>query len=373
MKILIVEPFFSGSHKKWASSYQHSSQHNVEILSLPGHHWKWRMYGGAVNLSKSYKKLNFRPDLIIASDMLDLATFTALVRHEIKGIPIVLYFHENQITYPWSPDDRDTELQRDNHYGFINYTSALCADYIFYNSRFHMESFVGSLNRFLKQFPDYQDLQNINAIRDKSNVLYLGMNLKAFNQYTKKKENKIPILLWNHRWEYDKNPEGFYQVLLFLKEERLNFNLILLGQSYQKTPLVFDQIKKNFKKEILHIGYAEDFESYASLLWKADFLPVSNIQDFFGGSIIEAIYCQCHPLLPDRLAYPEHIPLALREKYLYQTESELKQKLKQAIIAFNSKESNQSLANFVARYDWSNLAGHYDKTFEKIVDEYHAF
>ncbi|MFT5169279.1 MAG: hypothetical protein ACI8P3_004528, partial [Saprospiraceae bacterium] len=178
MKILIVEPFFSGSHKKWACGYQQYSQHNVEILSLPGRHWKWRMYGGAVSLANTFKKNNYQPDLILASDMLDLSTFVSLLRKEINNIPVALYFHENQITYPWSPTDQDVSLRRDNHYGFINYTSALAADYIFYNSQYHLDSFLRSLPRFLNQFPDYRELQNIDAIRKKSALLYLGVDLK---------------------------------------------------------------------------------------------------------------------------------------------------------------------------------------------------
>jgi len=71
MKILIVEPFFSGSHKQWALSYQHSSQHDVDILSLPGHYWKWRMHGAAVSLAKSYRfaqgKVDKYADCIIFS------------------------------------------------------------------------------------------------------------------------------------------------------------------------------------------------------------------------------------------------------------------------------------------------------------------
>ncbi|MCS5640060.1 MAG: DUF3524 domain-containing protein, partial [Candidatus Marinimicrobia bacterium] len=50
MKILIVEPFLSGSHKAWAESYAKHSKHEVEIISLPGRFWKWRMHGGAVTL-----------------------------------------------------------------------------------------------------------------------------------------------------------------------------------------------------------------------------------------------------------------------------------------------------------------------------------
>ena len=369
MKILLIEPFFSGSHKKWANGFQQHSQHDVEILSLPGHHWKWRMYGGAVSLAEAFKGLNYQPDLILASDMLDLSTFIALARNELQGVPIALYFHENQITYPWSPADQDVLLQRDNHYGFINYTSAMSADYIFYNSQYHLNSFIESLPRFLNQFPDYQELQNIDIIRQKSTVLYLGMNLKTLDRFQVKKENKVPVLLWNHRLEYDKNPEDFYTALCFLKSENIDFQLVILGKSYQKSPAVFTQIKKEFKKELLHFGYAEDMATYAQWLWKADILPVTNKQDFFGGSVVEAIYCNTFPLLPDRLAYPEHIPSGLRDKYIYQGKTDFHSKLKQAILFFNHYTNNHLLSNFVARYDWSILAEHYDQTFQKIIHD----
>ncbi|MFT5386613.1 MAG: glycosyltransferase involved in cell wall biosynthesis [Saprospiraceae bacterium] len=373
MKILIVEPFFSGSHKKWACGYQQYSQHNVEILSLPGRHWKWRMYGGAVSLANTFKKNNYQPDLILASDMLDLSTFVSLLRKEINNIPVALYFHENQITYPWSPTDQDVSLRRDNHYGFINYTSALAADYIFYNSQYHLDSFLRSLPRFLNQFPDYRELQNIDAIRKKSALLYLGVDLKIFDAFRVKKENELPVLLWNHRWEYDKNPEAFYKALCFLKAENLDFKLIVLGENYQQSPTVFEKINTIFKQELLHFGYVKGFEAYADWLWRADISPVTSNQDFFGGSVVEAIYCQNHPILPSRLAYPEHISNDLKEKYFYADEADFHQKLKQAVLYFKDKTNKEQLPNFVARYDWSNLAPLYDLTFQNILDEYHQF
>ena len=91
MKILIVEPFLTGSHKAWAEGYAQTSKHEVEIISLPGRFWKWRMHGGAVTLAKRYYKLNFEPDLILATDMLNLPVFQSLVRPEC---PVSIYFHE---------------------------------------------------------------------------------------------------------------------------------------------------------------------------------------------------------------------------------------------------------------------------------------
>ena len=52
MKILILEPYFTGSHKQWALGYKKYSKHEVNILSMKGQFWKWRMHGGAVTLAK---------------------------------------------------------------------------------------------------------------------------------------------------------------------------------------------------------------------------------------------------------------------------------------------------------------------------------
>ncbi len=173
MTILLLEPFFSGSHKTWAEGLQKHSKHQVDLLSLPGRHWKWRMYGGAVSLSKLFLASDLQPDLILATDMLDLTTFLALTRKRTASTPTALYFHENQITYPWSPSDQDIQLGRNNQYGFINFTSALAADAVFFNSRYHQRSFLGALPDFLRQFPDHRELEAIEQIRKKSEVLSL--------------------------------------------------------------------------------------------------------------------------------------------------------------------------------------------------------
>ena len=75
-----------------------------------------------------------------------------------------------------------------------------------------MNSFLDELTPFLKQFPDHQELDSINIIRSRSEVLYLGMELDRFDQY-KVENTERPLILWNHRWEYDKNPEPFFQCL----------------------------------------------------------------------------------------------------------------------------------------------------------------
>ena len=210
MNILLVEPYYTGSHKSWAEGYQSFSNHNVQIISLPGQFWKWRMHGGAISLAKQFMHMNFSPDLILATDMLDLTTFLSLTKSRTAQVPSALYFHENQLSYPWSNSDRDIQEKRDHHYGFINLSSALAADHVLFNSQYHQDSFHHEGLRLLKIFHDHNEVDVIERIKEKSQVLYLGMNLSKFDQH-KTQGQKNPLVLWNHRWEYDKNPESFFE------------------------------------------------------------------------------------------------------------------------------------------------------------------
>jgi len=142
MNILLIEPYFTGSHKSWAEGYKANSQHDVQILKMKGQFWKWRMHGGAVTLSRLFNQSDITPDLILATDMLDLTTFLSLTRKRTSLIPTAIYFHENQLSYPWSPTDRDVQQNRNKHYGFINYSSALTADHVLFNSCYHQNRWL---------------------------------------------------------------------------------------------------------------------------------------------------------------------------------------------------------------------------------------
>ncbi|MCK5011623.1 MAG: DUF3524 domain-containing protein, partial [Deltaproteobacteria bacterium] len=298
MIILILEPYFTGSHASWAKEYADYSQHKVEILSMGGEFWKWRMHGGAVTLAKKFLSCDFKPDLFLATDMLDLTTFLALTRKASASIKTAIYFNENQLTYPWSPKDRDIVKQRDMHYGFINYVSALTADGVFFNSHYHLNSFVDELPRFLKSFPDHNDINNVQLIRQKSSVLHLGIDLRKFDLYQSENiennDNRPPLILWNHRWEYDKNPEEFFKALYKLDEEGFDFEVAVLGKCFAQKPEIFLEARKKLSSKIVHFGFVEDFEEYANWLWEADILPVTSAHDFFGGSVVQAMHCNCY-------------------------------------------------------------------------------
>lgn len=371
MQVLLLEPYYAGSHAAWAAGYAAHSRHQVSCLTMPGRFWKWRMHGGAVALARRLMAGSLTPDVILATDMLDVTTFLALTRGRTGAARVAIYFHENQLCYPWPAQDRDVRHGRDVHYAFINYTSALAADAIFFNSRFHLEGFFGELPRLLKHFPDYRGLATIEALRARSEVLPLGLDLRRLDAHRPASTVSTgtvspysgPIILWNHRWEYDKNPGDFFRALYLLAERGLDFRVVVLGQGFRQQPTEFLEAARRLGGRLLHMGYVSDLATYASWLWQADVLPVTSYHDFFGVSVVEAVYCGCWPLLPRRLSYPELIPPEYHANCFYDTFDDLVERL-HAIVAGSPRRDVTSLQKAMARFDWRQMAPIYDKRLE---------
>jgi len=370
MKILLIEPFFAGSHKQWAQGWQQHSSHQIELLTLPGHHWKWRMHGAAVTLANRFNASNHKDfQLIIASDMLDLALFKSLTATHTAHIPFAVYFHENQLTYPCSATENDLSQKRDNHYAFINYTSALVADAVLFNSDYHRRSFLEALPDFLKQFPDFQNTETVETVKAKTKVLPLGLNLQRLKDLKPATIEKYPrcLILWNHRWEYDKNAELFFETLFTLQEHGIDFSLAVLGESFSNVPLIFTKAKEVLAEKIVHWGYVENEKEYAEWLWKADLLPVTSNQDFFGASVVEAMYCNVVPFLPKRLAYPEHIPETYHATFFYD-EADFATKLQKRIMDVKYIRA-MNTQQWVKKYDWKNMVEVYDEMMMTIISQ----
>ena len=359
MKVLLIEPFYSGSHKAWADQWKARSRHQFEFLTMPGLFWRWRMEGGTVTLAKKYLDLSFQPDLIIASDMLDLGRFLALTRKKTASIPTCVYFHENQLSYPWSPHYKTTASHQRRNYGWTNITSALAADWVWFNSNFHRQNFISSTLTFLQSFNDFQETESAQLISDKSSVMQLAVDLHRFDAF-KTPKSKKPLILWNHRWIYDKNPEEFFQAIYALQDKNIDFDVVVLGETQGAISKIFTAAKQRLGSRVLHMGYVDSFAEYATWLWRSTHIPVTSIQDFFGISAVEGIYCQAIPLLPERLAFPDHLPA---NPEVYYNNKQLVPKLESQL----GWQETAQYADLVAKYDWSYRIEEMDNEIDRVV------
>jgi len=116
--IALIEPFYGGSHKYWIDGLIENLDFNFFTFTLPARHWKWRMEAGAISLAYKINQQKTEFDLFVVSDMLNVALFKSLLIDKYKKTKLILYFHENQLSYPWSKEDNDVKLKRDKHSQF---------------------------------------------------------------------------------------------------------------------------------------------------------------------------------------------------------------------------------------------------------------
>ena len=125
--------------------------------------------------------------------------------------------------------------------------------------------------------------------------------------------------------------------------------------------------KEKLEKHIIQFGYVESFAEYARWLWQVDIMPVTSYQEFFGASVVEALYCDSFPLLPKRLAYPTILPEKYQPHCFYDDFDDLLFRLEKAIT--NIDETRQfSLRSEVAQYDWQPQSKIYDQVFLDLAN-----
>ena len=354
---LFIEPFYGGSHKYFTDGLVKYSSHTIDLITLPDRFWKWRMRGSALYFAEKIKNPEIY-DGIITTNMLSLTDLKVLWSY--ISAPFILYFHENQILYPFAEGEKE-----DLHYGFTDITNSLSADYIYFNSHYHKSAYLKSLKPFLSRFPDKNPYWVIDKIIAKSHVLYPGCHLSK-NQNPKLSKQNPPLIVWNHRWEHDKNPYDFFSALMELDNEGIDFKLVVLGEQYKKSPLIFNEIKTTLKKKIVHFGFVKNYNEYQQWLEKADIILSTANQENFGISVVEAIGSGCFPLLPDRLSYRELISEKYHNLCIYKNQNDLLKKMKKLIAYYDVTIVNNLMKDNL-RFSWQNVIKDYDREFAQII------
>ncbi len=375
LRIVFFESFFGGSHRAFAEGFQAHSKHSIDLITLPARFWKWRMRGAALELLQRIKTSGAY-DLIWTGSLIDLAVLKALWPGTCP--PAILYFHENQILYPLAPGE-----ERDFHYGFTNITSALAADRVVFNSWYHNDSFFSELPAFIGRLPDSRPSWAADTIRAKSLVLHPGIELhsplssepgscRPADEGPAPADTAAPVILWNHRWEHDKNPELFFRTLFRLKDQGARFKLIVAGENFSRAPAIFQEARRRLSDEIISWGFLEQRSGYMEALQAADIVVSTSNQENFGLSMVEAMSCGCLPAAPRRLSYPEIIPPELHPVCLFERDEDLPRVLSRVLHSVRSpagQEQARRLRQGMYRFSWDTLIEAYDRLCEETAAE----
>ena len=407
-KVIVCEPYFSGSHRAWAEGLAAHSAHDVRLVTHAGGFWKWRMQGAALTLADEVRRLVSDwgpPDLLVASDMVHLPALLGFARDVLVGVPVVVYFHENQMTYP-VPEG----VAADETYAMTNWLSMAAADRVVFNSAYHRADVLAALPRLLRRLPDHRHMSALDAVMERTSVLPVGVDAarfagpRSFGGDEQRPDaddpagiagglpgegRRPPGVLWNHRWEYDKDPAAFFGALRAVADAGVDFELIVAGESYQTEPAEFERARSELADRIVWFGTASD-EQYPSLLRRADVVVSTARHEFFGVAVVEAITAGALPLLPRRLSYPELVPEPA-DIYLYAADpalvdpadpadqpagvdlpagggAGLVERLCWALTDHDGRRAAAAVARkHVEQFAWPHVAPRYDALFSEVI------
>ena len=361
LKFLFLESFFGGSHREFARGLVSHSKYRIDLVTMPARFWKWRMRGAALYFVKKITSLKGY-DGLITTGLMSLSDYKVLSKGQCP--PALVYFHETQLTYPLAPGEH-----MDYQFGFTDITTALAAERVLFNSRTHSDAFFSKLPGFLKMMPEYRPNWVVEAIRSKAGLLYPGCRFPAQVLSTAEFSREVPpLIIWNHRWEFDKNPDDFFQALDALLENGAAFRLALLGENYQAIPKAFLGARDRYGERIVQYGYVESRAEYIKWLKRGSIVISTARQENFGIAVIEAVRYGCVPLLPAGLAYPEIIPQRFHPQVLYKDPGDLVDKLSRLIANYPEFEKLRGdLSEQMSRFAWENLIDHYDQELEKLA------
>jgi len=360
-RVLFLDPYHGQSHRALSLSLAEHSRHDVTLLTLPPRKWKWRMRGAAFAFEPMVRALPAAPDLLVATDMLNLPELLALLRDALPPrMPVIIYFHENQITYPMSARD-----ERDLHFGLANIHTALASNRVVFNSEFHREEFLAAIPQVLRAMPDLRPEGVPERIRAASVVLGPPLDLPASTaggHGSGTREDNL--ILWNHRWEDDKDPEAFFRVMRRLDRTGCDFRLMVLGESFREQPACFEPARRDLAHRIERWGFLPSRQEYILAVSRCRIAVSTARHEFFGLSAREAIAMGCYPLLPRRVVYPELV--SGRSEHLYDSEDDLLGRLKD-LLSDARAEVSADLVDATASLDVKRVVSQWDAWFDELT------
>jgi glycosyltransferase involved in cell wall biosynthesis len=363
VKFLFLESFYGGSHRDFADGLIAHSRYPIDLVTLPARFWKWRMRGAALYF---YQKIDsFRKyDGLITSDLMSLSDLKALFGGHLP--PALIYFHENQLSYPLAPGE-----MMDYQFGFTDITSALAADQIVFNSNTHYQAFFSHLPKFINMMPEFRPKWVIREIREKSQVIYPGCHFASDFISSDRNPQKPPLIIWNHRWEFDKRPEAFFHALEFLTGKGIDFRVAILGERYQRIPVEFSKAKEKLGDRMVQFGYVDSRSDYYQWLSRGDIVISTADQENFGISVVEAIRHGCLPLVPNRLSFPEIIPELFHRTFLYEDQSDFFEKLYSMVLHPEKYiSSRKNLSEAMGNFAWEKQIVFFDQLLQQLADSF---
>ena len=363
-RILLVEPFHGGSHGAWADGLLRHSRHDLVVVTHPGAFWRWRMRGAALTLAEAARgavDAHGPPDVVLVSGMVDLARGLGRTRRFLGDPAIVLYLHENQLMYPLSPNQK-----ADDEHPLANWMSMAAADEVWCNSSFQLHGLLDALPGLLERAPDQPHTGYVADVAGRCHVVPVGVDLADVPvRSVDAPTPDVPTVLWNQRWDHDKNPTAVFNALERLADEGIGFAVAVVGENERVDPREFTLARERLGDRVVQFGFL-DRPAYADLLGRADVVVSAAHHEFFGIAVVEAIAAGCLPVLPAHQSYPGLVG-DWADVALY-PDGGLTTRLRDVLVDLPAWRARAvGLDASIRRFDWLTVVSDYDDRLERLA------
>ncbi len=307
------------------------------------------------------------PDVLLVSSLVDLAGFLGLSRRFLGDPPVVRYLHESQLLYPASPNQKGSP---GDEFPLVDWISMVAADEVWCNSGFHLDALLAALPNLLNRAPDRSHADRLSAVAGRCHVVPVGVELSdvPFPVHigdTPADGGEGPLVLWNQRWDHDKNPVAVFHALGQLADEGVPFRVAVVGENFRVDPREFTEARTRLGDRVVVWGFQER-DAYVDLLGRSDILVGAAHHEFFGIAVVEALAAGCVPVLPDQQSYPwllgDMADVALYPK------GGLTYRLRDVLNDLGSwRRRVDGLALTIRRFDWRKVVDDYDDRLEALA------
>ena len=287
-----LEPY-DISYLTYAKSYCNNS--DVELVRLSDRHpayIKLSLWTGQAMFNWLNDNFyNTEPELLIYTNSVNMAPVFYCMEDYLKFIPKIMIVINSEVDYP--QQIRKHSPQR----AMIDISAMSVADALIFHSENQIKNILGGL-------AEYTHPEIILSLKRKSVVLPMnGTPLPpSLKPDVSKRGDKFRIL-WNHRMAVEKQPEQFLTALKSLKDEGVDFEVVITSKKPSKKNLI-DQIAE-LDDKIVHYGHADSMDDYISLMQSCHVVVSAVLSETFSGSVLEAAACGCTPIVPKSECFPE--------------------------------------------------------------------
>src|SRR3954470_20528875 len=348
LDILALEPFYGGVRRVMLDSMIHCSRHRWTLLKLPPRRIERRLSVAAHWFSEQLTRHWVgKTDLLFTSEALNLADLYRFVP-ALLSKPAVVYFHSNQLPEVNATTESPLDL--------VNLNTAAAATEIWFNSLFHLRSFMARATALVRRHPELAARNPLPPIMGKAQVMPppLGTTLVQHTAHAEQIKRQRRTIFVETR---DANIDLLNKALSTVLRRGETFQLITVGP--------VEELQVDLPRKTLPEA---DQQSHVRGMLESNIFISTRINANVDHHAVRALLAGCWPLVPHSGVYRELIPEKLHPQCLYDgTPEMLAARLQDTWHLERAENYEDELVKILKRFDPIGACRAMDDRMEQLI------